>query len=56
MIGVGVVSGCWVYRQPENNVGRGFRLKPLQNANGSLKSKMERRLVAKWFIQHSFVG
>ena len=31
-------------------------LKPLQNLNGSLKSKMERqRLVAKRLIQHGFV-
>jgi len=32
-------------------------LKFLQNANGSLKSKMERRrLVAKCLVQHGFVG
>ena len=35
----------------------GFRLKSLQNLNGSLKTKMERRrLVAKWLIKQRMVG
>nr|WP_314484580.1 hypothetical protein [uncultured Kingella sp.] len=45
----------WATRCPPT-IPPTFRLKPLQNLNGSLKSKMERRrLVAKWLIQHGLI-
>ena len=42
-----------LYRQVSQQIHQIFRLKPLQNPNGSLKLKMERRqLVAKLLIKY----